>query len=468
MRKKCKLIEIKKKRIRRFKKTKTTNDWKTNDRKKTRKRLKIESSIKNIDRKFFRKFQKKICETFIKTTKRNSFWIKIEKKRNRNEFAICCHETKNSKKKKHEENKTKSKTQKHNKFKTIFQNREKKKIVDSNMNFMNENIFQKRLQIMNDEFFFLSFRSLSSISINFYKKTPSNVDALNFSKSSLESASNIEALNSLNFFELNFQLNFQLNLQLNSQSTSDRRDVLIFRFRIFNLRINFRNQNIQLSSFESSFAINRHRAKLKYIASENIFIRSQNSFSRSSFFFQSLFSRSSFFDRKSLTASFSTKIKTLFLIASLNSTYASINFKIIMFTNFLRRKQFIKIKIFEKNEQTNVKNLYRKKLFDILNTINDARNQISPSVLRKINKIVKNLKKKKPSWTKQRRKKTKQKKRKQSYQNLKNFSKKIFISNFERSIFENEKCWNLTFQFQNFLSFSWSRIKKKKHKKTFF
>ena len=260
--------------------------------------------------------------------------------------------------------------------KQIFRISKKRKIVDSNMNFMNENIFQKKFQIINEKSFFSSFRSLLSVSVNFYEKIPSDVDALN----------------SLNFFELNSQLNFQ--------SISDRRDVLIFRFRIFNLRINFRNQNIQSSSFELSFVINCHRAGLEYIASKNIFIRSQSFFSRSSFFFQSFFSRFSFFDQNSLTASFSIKIKTLSSIALRNFTVkttffvASISSE-IMSTNSFRRKQLIKIEIFKKNEQTDIKNLYKKRFFDILNIINDVQNQISPSVLRKINKIVKNLKKKK-------------------------------------------------------------------------
>ena len=211
-------------------------------------------------------------KTLIKRTKTNSFRIAIEKKCDRNKFAICCHKTKNSKKKKYEKNKTKSKTRKHNKFKTNFQNLEKKKIVDSNMNFMNKNIFQKRFQIMNKKFFFSSFRSLSLISVNSYKEISSD-DALNFSKSNSESTSNIKTLNSLNFFELNFQ------------SISNRRDVLILYFRIFNSRINFKNQNIQSSSFD----IICRRAELEYITSKNIFIRSQSFFSRSSFFFNRFF-----------------------------------------------------------------------------------------------------------------------------------------------------------------------------------
>ena len=349
--------------------------------------------------------------------------------------------------------------------KQILRISRRRKIVDSNMNFMNEDIFQKRFQIMNDEFFFSSLRSLSSVSINFYEKVSSNVDALNLSKSNSESTSNIEALNSLNFFELNFQLNLQ--------SISNRRDVLIFRFWIFSRRINS-TQNIQSPSFKSSFDINRRRAGLKSIASKNIFTRSQNSFSRLSFFFQSLFSRSSFFDRKSLIASLNTKIKTLFSTASFNSTVktaffaASVNSKIIMPTNLLRRRQLIKIEVFEKNEQTDIKNLYKKKLFDILSIINDVRDQISSSVLRKINKIVKNLKKKKTAMNETKKKENKTKKNENKIIKVwEIFQKNFFTSNFEGLIFEDEKCWNLTSQLQNFLFFSWSRTRRKGHEKAF-
>ena len=374
---------------------------------------------------------------FVKKAKTNLSRIAIERKCNQSKFAIRYHKTKNSKKKDMKKIKQNQKRENITNSKQVFRISKKRKIIDSNMNFMNENIVQKKFQVMNDEFFFSSFQSLSSVSINFYEKTSPNVDALNFSKLNSESTSNIETLNSLNFFELNFQLN--------SQSISNRRDVLISRFRIFNRRINF-IQNIQSSSFESSFNINRRRAGLEYIASKNIFIRLQNFFSRSSFFFQSFFSRSSFFDRKSLIVSFSTKIKTLFLIASLNSTVktaffvASISFKIIMFTNLFRRKQFIKIEIFEKNEQTDIKNLYKNKFFDILNIINDVQNQISSSVLRKINKIVKNLKKEKTIMNEIKKNENKAKKKtKTKFEKFEKFFKKFFISSISKSQFLKTK-----------------------------
>ena len=151
--------------------------------------------------------------------------------------------------------------------------------------FYERKYFSKKTSNYEWKIFFSSLRSLLSVSVNFYEKISSDVDALNL----------------LNFIELNFQ------------SFSNYCDVLIFRFQIFNSRINFtqniqspsfdiiRNQNIQSLSFESSFVINRYRAELKYITSKNIFIWSQNFFSRSLFFLIVFFAffifRSKFVDR---------------------------------------------------------------------------------------------------------------------------------------------------------------------------
>ena len=262
---------------------------KTNEKKSTiSKTISVENFLTNY-KKTWTKFSSK---------KRKRIRLESQLKKNvietDSQFAVM---TRKIQKIKHEKNKTKSKTRKYNKFRTNFQNFDKKKIVDSNMNFVNENIFQKKLQIMNEKSFFSSFQSLLSVSVNFYE----------------EISSNVNALNSLNSIELIFQsilnrrdvliFRFRIfNSRINSiQSISNRRDVLISRFRIFNSRINLtqniqspsfniiRNQNIQSLSFESSFAINRHRAKLEYITSKNIFIRSQNFSSRSSFFFNCFF-----------------------------------------------------------------------------------------------------------------------------------------------------------------------------------